>query len=128
MGDAHVHDLRKILNSLNRRYFKGAKIIAEIRWFGRATGRVRKQFAMAMYDFEDAVIWVHRALDREWVPRFFVEWVVYHEMLHQKHGIKGDGHGTRHHFHSFRVDEMRFRHHGLAFHWELRNINRLTRF
>ena len=43
---------------------------------------------MGSYSVEDRVIRIHRSLDRSFVPRFFVEWIVFHEMLHQVHDIK----------------------------------------
>ena len=41
---------------------------------------------MGSYSVEDKLIRIHRSLDRDLVPRFFVAWIVYHEMLHQVHG------------------------------------------
>jgi hypothetical protein len=43
---------------------------------------------MGSYSVEERLIRIHRSLDRAFVPRFFVEWIVFHEMLHQVHDIK----------------------------------------
>jgi hypothetical protein len=82
------HDLRAIFDELNDRYFAGA-IDAAITW-GQRTGAPRRRASIKMgsYSVEERLIRIHRALDRAFVPRFFVEWIVFHEMLHQVHDIK----------------------------------------
>ena len=37
---------------------------------------------MGSYSADSKVIRIHPALDQPLVPRFFVEWIVFHEMLH----------------------------------------------
>ena len=38
---------------------------------------------MGSYSVEDRLIRIHPTLDRPDVPRYYVAWIVYHEMLHQ---------------------------------------------
>jgi hypothetical protein len=83
---------------------------------------------MGSYAVEDKFIRIHRALDRAFVPRFFVEWVVYHEMLHQVHTprkVKG-----RRCFHpeAFLADEALFDQYDRAREWERANLERLLVF
>jgi hypothetical protein len=76
------HDLSAIFAALNRRYF-GGRIAATIT-YGPAPRRrrPRKSIKMGSYSAESRVIRIHPALDQPGVPRFFVEWIVFHEMLH----------------------------------------------
>src|SRR5690606_22494209 len=78
-------DLREIYDDLNARYF-GGSIDARITW-GQKCGKPRRRNSIKMgsYSVEEKLIRVHRSLDRAFVPRYFVEWIVFHEMLHQVH-------------------------------------------
>jgi len=78
------HDLLSIFNDLNQRYFNGA-CHALITW-GRRSRRnnrePRKAIKLGSYSSLERLIRIHPVLDRSWVPRYFVAYVVYHEMLH----------------------------------------------
>jgi hypothetical protein len=78
------HDLLAIFNDLNTRYFHGA-CTALITW-GRHTkrkrGQARRAIRLGSYASLERLIRIHPVLDRPWVPRYFVAYVVYHEMLH----------------------------------------------
>lgn len=124
-----VHDLQEIFTALNRRYFAN-RIQAVVTWGKPITGAPRhhRSAKMGTYSVEDRIIQIHPALDRPFVPRYFVESVMYHEMLHQVYGapvING-----RHQYHSpdFLASERRFEHYQLARQWERENINRLLYF
>lgn len=83
VASGHVHDLEAIFRDLNRHYFGGA-VDAAITW-GRALGAERPRrssIKLGSYSQAEKLIRVHRALDQAFVPRFMVEWIVYHEMLH----------------------------------------------
>ena len=103
------HDLLEIFDELNAQYF-GDKIDAQITW-GARTGRPKRRNSIKMgsYVVEDRLIRIHRSLDRAFVPRYFVAWIVFHEMLHQVHDIKVGRTGRRE-FHSkdFLSDEAQF--------------------
>ena len=81
------HDLLAIFNELNERYFGGA-CHALITWGkrqarrGEQASRPRKAIRLGSYSNLERLIRIHPALDRKWVPRYFVAYVVYHEMLH----------------------------------------------
>lgn len=79
-----AHDLLVIFGELNERYFGGA-CHALITWGRRArrTSRApRRAIKLGSYASLEHVIRIHPVLDRPWVPRYFVAYVVYHEMLH----------------------------------------------
>lgn len=79
-------DLREVFAEINERYFEG-RIEARITWGKAATGaacRRRRSASLQLgsYSYEDKLIRVHGVLDEPSVPRYVVEAVVHHEMLH----------------------------------------------
>ncbi len=79
-------DLREVFADLNERYFEG-RLAAGITWGKSAVasrcGRRRSaSLQLGSYSYEDRLIRLHRVLDHPEVPRYVVEAVVYHEMLH----------------------------------------------
>jgi hypothetical protein len=119
------HDLQEIFDDLNRRYF-GGTINARITW-GQRGGRPRRRNSIKMgsYSVEDRLVRIHRSLDRAFVPRFFVEWIVYHEMLHQVHEIKVVNGRRLFHSREFLRDEARFEHYVEARRWERIHLDAL---
>jgi hypothetical protein len=119
------HDLQEIFDDLNRRYF-GGTIDARITW-GQRGGRPRRRNSIKMgsYSVEDRLVRIHRSLDRAFVPRFFVEWIVYHEMLHQVHEIKVVNGRRMFHSREFLRDEARFEHYVEARRWERIHLDAL---
>jgi hypothetical protein len=120
------YDLAEIYAELNDLYFQGG-VQATIGW-GRVPGRRRrKSIRLGVYDHQTREIRIHPALDRPEVPRFFVEFIVFHEMLHQ---LFPSGHGgTRrvHHPRAFRDRERAFAHYEAALVWERENLSVLLR-
>jgi hypothetical protein len=119
------HDLQEIFDDLNQRYF-GDTIDARITW-GQRGGKPRRRNSIKMgsYSVEDRLIRIHRSLDRAFVPRFFVEWIVYHEMLHQVHEIKVVNGRRQFHTREFLHDEARFEHYVAARRWERIHLDAL---
>lgn len=119
-------DLQALFDDLNHRYFQGG-IRARIGW-GRQTGRRRrKSIRLGVYDHKAREIRVHPALDRPDVPRFFVEYIVFHEMLHQL--FPSDRHTGRHVHHprAFRDRERAFPRYEAALAWEKQHLHQLLR-
>lgn len=123
-----VYDLIGMFDDLNARYF-GGKIEAQITWTRAAKNQRRTSIHMGTYSDELRLIRIHPALDQAWVPKFFVEFVVFHEMLHQVHQV-GPHEGGRREVHSraFRRDEARFLEYREARAWERQNLKRLLRY
>ena len=119
------HDLQEIFDDLNERYFGGI-IEAQITW-GQRVGKPRRRNSIKMgsYSVEDKLIRLHRSLDRSFVPRFFVEWIVYHEMLHQVHGVKVVNGRRQFHSKEFLRDEAKFEHYAAARSWERAHLDAL---
>jgi hypothetical protein len=70
---------------------------------------------------------VHPCLDAEWVPRYFVSYIVFHELLH--HIIPGQPCGERVLLHppEFMHREREFRYYERALEWERKHLSRLLR-
>ncbi|MBK9070922.1 MAG: hypothetical protein IPL79_07980 [Myxococcales bacterium] len=120
-----VHDLAAIYNDLNSQYFGGA-IEATITWGPRISRPKRRQsIKLGSYALEDRVIRIHRVLDRDTVPHYVVAWVVYHEMLHQKHDFRRRGSRREFHTPEFLRDEAKFAFFTQAKAWEKAHILQL---
>ncbi len=122
------HDLRSIFDELNERYFDN-QIDAAITW-GPRTGQPRRRNSIKMgsYSVEDRLIRIHRALDRAFVPRFVVAWIVFHEMLHQVHDIKVKNGRREFHSRAFLADEARFEQYHEARAWERAHLDELLTY
>jgi hypothetical protein len=122
------HDLRHIYDELNARYFDN-KIEAAITW-GARTGKARRRNSIKMgsYSVEDRLIRIHRSLDREFVPRFFVAWIVFHEMLHQVHDIRVKNGRREFHSKEFMADEAQFAQYEEARSWERRHLDAILTY
>src|SRR5512140_1378706 len=117
------HDLKEIYDALNRRYF-GRGVEATIT-FGPAprTRRPRKSIKMGSYSADARIIRIHPALDHERVPRYFVEWIVFHEMLHHLHRARRQGGRRCVHTPEFLRAERRFHDIRRAQKWEDENLD-----
>jgi hypothetical protein len=109
--------LKAIYESLNSEYF-GGSISASITW-GRSSARQRvKMRTLGSYNAETNTIRINPGLDAKKVPAYFLEFVVYHEMLHAHLGIKKRNGRRSVHSKEFRLRERGFRHFGKAMEWE----------
>jgi len=122
-----VYDLESVYADLNLRFF-GGRILVPITW-GRGVGRARRGgLTFGSYDPVLALIRIHPVLDRPAVPRYFLESVVHHEMLHHQMGGVADRAGrTVYHTRAFREAEARFPRHREALAWEKQNLPDLLR-
>src|SRR5262249_37839281 len=78
-------DLRQVALELNREYF-GGRLKVDITWGKASVGSAHRchrgrtaSLQLGSYSYEDRLIRIHRVLDREDVPRYVLEAVVYHE-------------------------------------------------
>jgi hypothetical protein len=122
-----VYDLDSVFADINQRFFGGSMLVP-ITW-GRGVGRARRGgLTFGSYDPVLALIRIHPVLDRPAVPRYFLESVVHHEMLHHLMGGVADRAGrTVYHTRAFREAEARFPHHQDALAWEKQNLQDLLR-
>jgi hypothetical protein len=122
-----AHDLRRIYDAINTRFFASA-LDVPLTW-GRGSGRARRGgLTFGSYDPVLALIRIHPVLDRPEVPRYFLESVVHHEMLHHHMGGVPDRAGrTVYHSRGFRVAEAAYPQHQAALAWEKANLPHLLR-
>lgn len=119
-------DLQEVFDGLNRELFAGA-LRARIGWGRQTSRRRRKSIRLGVYDHKAREIRLHPALDRPDVPRFFVEYIVFHEMLHQLFpSDRPDGRNV-HHPRAFRERERSFPRYEAAITWEKEHLNQLLR-
>ncbi len=111
------HDLLDIYRSVNDTYF-GGRVSASITWGTRTPRRSARRMTLGSYTTRGGLIRISPVLDSRRVPRYFLEYIVYHEMLHADMGI-GGGKGRRIiHSKEFRRRERLFKHYDRAVAWE----------
>ena len=98
-----VYDLHQIFDDLNTRFFFGLLARPQLTW-----SQNRARNSLGHYDPAHNAIVVSRVFDHHRVPRYAVEYIVYHEMLHLKHPVRL--HGSRRCVHSpeFQAEERLF--------------------
>lgn len=121
----HV-DLDDIFQHLNRQYFNN-RVQARITWMRVPLQRRRTSIRFGVYDSSQKVIRIHRLLDQSFVPRYFIESVVFHEMLHELIPARRIGGHWRSHPPDFKQAERAYPHYQKAQLWERENLSRLLK-
>ncbi len=116
--------LGRVFAEINARYFEG-KVSARITWGQAGKRGWRRTIKLGSYTRDERIIRIHPALDRAFVPRFFLESVVHHEMVHALVEAPLVSGRRRHHGADFRRLERTFADHARALAWEKLNLNRL---
>jgi hypothetical protein len=75
-------DLDEVFETLNRRFFHGLLGRPVLTWSEHSARRL-----LGHYDAAHNTIMVSRIFDRPGTPRYAVEYLMYHEMLHLKHPV-----------------------------------------
>lgn len=96
-------DLEEIFRKLNRRYFGGELRLLRLGWSPK-----RSRTLLGHYDSAHRAITISRVLDSSQVPRYLVEYLVFHEMLHIRYPVERDGHRRVVHSRGFREAEKKF--------------------
>ncbi len=118
-------DLQTIFDRINRRYFRNRLRNYTITWGRRRRQKPESYIVFGSIQEQDRLIRIHPLLDREFVPRWYVEYVVFHEMLHAFVPDKYDSAGRRIiHHEGFLSREKKFRHYRAAIGWEQENLGR----
>jgi predicted metal-dependent hydrolase len=79
----HTFDLDEIFDDLNERFFYGLLGKPRLTWSSNDS-----RSNLGHYDPAHNTIVISRLFDRPQAPRYAVEYIVYHEMLHLKHPVK----------------------------------------
>ena len=98
-----VYHLEEMFDELNLRFFHGLLARPRMTW-----SQVRSRRSLAHYDPAHNAIVVSRIFDHPLVPRYAVEYILYHEMLHLKHPVKMRGSRRCVHSKEFQAEEKLF--------------------
>jgi predicted metal-dependent hydrolase len=100
-----IFHLEELFEDLNSRFFHGLLARPQMTW-----SKIRSRRSLGHYDPAHNAIVVSRIFDHPAVPRYAVEYIVYHEMLHLKHPVKLRGSRRCVHSKEFQEDEKLFPH------------------
>ena len=104
-AQGRVYDLGRMFNRLNHRFFDGGIEEPTLTWSQRRTRTI-----LGHHDGVHDTIVISKTLDSAEVPEWFVEYILYHEMLHIKHPARLINGRRYYHTKAFRADEQRFPH------------------
>ncbi len=124
-----THDLAGIFEELEREHFVGQFAGVGITWgrHGHSPRRRRRSIRLGTYSHDERVIRVHPSLDQAWVPRFFIRFIVFHEMLHHVEPARVTEARTEFHTPAFRAREKAYPEYERSIAWEKANLGRLLR-
>ncbi|MBA3961111.1 MAG: hypothetical protein H0X40_04310 [Chthoniobacterales bacterium] len=121
-------DLRAIFDRMNARHFRGRLRGYKVVWGRKRRQRPKEYFIFGTIQEEDRVIRIHPLLDQPFVPGWFLEYVLYHEMLHSMVPEETDSAGRRRvHTAEFNRREKAFPRYRRARRWEEENLARFLR-
>jgi hypothetical protein len=99
----HYYNLEEVFDTLNARFFGGMLGRPELTWSEAMAKR-----SLGHYDAAHNTIVVSRVFDRPSSPRYAIEYLLYHEMLHLKHPVKMRGLRRCVHSREFKAEEAQF--------------------
>jgi hypothetical protein len=99
----HFYDLDAVFEDLNTRFFHGLMARPRLSWSQTKTRRI-----LGHYDPAHNAIIISRIFDHPAVPRYVLDYIVYHEMLHLKHPVKLRGSRRCVHPRAFQQEEHLF--------------------
>ena len=99
----YIYDLDEIFESLNQRFFFGLLGRPQMTWSSNHSRQ-----SLGHYDPAHNAIVVSRIFDHARVPRYAIEYLVYHEMLHLRHPVKLRGSRRCVHSREFLAEEKLF--------------------
>lgn len=99
-----TRNLEEIFRKVNKEYFQNELDLPRLLWSKRRSAR-----RMGAYDPDSDTITLNNRLDSSDIPTLVVEYIMYHEMLHKKLGIR-ESNGRRYaHTAEFKKAEKRFK-------------------
>ena len=102
-AQGRFYNLESVFDDLNVRFFYGLLARPQMTW-----SRDHARNSLGHYDPAHNAIVVSRVFDHSRVPRYAVEYIVYHEMLHLKHPVKLRGSRRCVHSAEFQAEERVF--------------------
>ena len=106
------YDLGALFDEINMECFAGRLRKPQLSWTRRKARTV-----LGRYDFDQDVIFISRFLDSDTIPAHVVRYILFHEMLHVKHGTEIKGLREIVHTPAFRREEKQFPNYQFARDW-----------
>ena len=103
--EGRFYHLDEVFDSLNMRFFGGLMGRPELTWSEHHAKRL-----LGHYDAAHNTIVVSRVFDRPSSPRYAIEYLLFHEMLHLKHPVRMRGLRRCVHSREFKAEEQLFPH------------------
>lgn len=126
--EGRYFDLRVIFDGINARYFRNRLRGYKIVWGRRRKRRPKGFFVFGTIQEEDRIIRINPRLDQPFVPLWFLQYVLYHEMLHSVVPDEiGPAGRRRVHTEEFYRREREFPGYRRARRWEEENLARFLR-
>jgi Protein of unknown function DUF45 len=82
-ASGHHYHLEEVFDDLNQRFFHGLMGRPTLTW-----SRTHARNRLGHYDPAHNAIVISKVFDHPRVPRYVLEYILYHEMLHLKHPVK----------------------------------------
>src|SRR5580704_11625960 len=101
--EGRYYNLEEVFDTLNERFFHGLLGRPQLTWSEHHAKRL-----LGHYDAAHNTIAVSRVFDRPSSPRYAIEYLLYHEMLHLKHPVRMRGLRRCIHSAEFKAEEGRF--------------------
>jgi len=114
------YDLLNIYESVNNSYFEGS-ISSTITWGAKSPRHAVRKRTLGSFSSHTNSIRINPLLDSKRVPPYFIEFIVYHEMLHAHMGVQQKNGRRSMHSKEFRKREKLFKKYEKAVEWEKRN-------
>jgi hypothetical protein len=101
--EGRFYHLEEVFDTLNERFFCGLMGRPDLTWSEHMAKR-----SLGHYDAAHNTIVVSRVFDRPSSPRYAIEYLLYHEMLHLKHPVRMNGLRRCVHSREFKAEERQF--------------------
>lgn len=120
------YNLHDLYSKLNQKYF-GNQLAIQVTWFGNKKRKLpTRSMQIGLFDDFSQTAKVHSLLDSSLVPKYVVEYVLFHEMIHAVCPTEVDSKGhVRVHTAAFKKKEKEYPHHLKAENWLKENLHRL---
>lgn len=118
----NVYDLDEIFDKVNRQYFRPALPKPVLTWSAKKTYRI-----LGHHDAAHQTVAISKSLDDHSVPKYVVDYIVFHEMLHIAHPTQHVNGRRYNHTATFKRDERKFEYYTEAEAWIERNVRKLEK-
>ncbi len=98
------YNLTDSFDRVNMAYYEGAMARPRLIWSRTFTQRV-----FGHYNYAHDTVMVSRSLDQPEVPEFVVDFIMYHELLHKKLGLRWEENRKKAHPPEFRREMLKFK-------------------